>query len=70
MKLSYTASRNGHTDLGNEQPKDFLWLNIKDLPYFRALLRAVEAKFYEEFHLAVPTLDVGCGEGHFASPGR
>ncbi|HEY9528095.1 MAG TPA: class I SAM-dependent methyltransferase [Anaerolineales bacterium] len=67
MKLSYTASRNEHTDLGNEQPKDFLWLNIRDLPYFRALLRAVEAKFYEEFHLAVPTLDVGCGEGHFAS---
>ena len=47
--------------------KDFLWLNLRDLPYFRAMLRAVEARFYQDFDLAAPTLDVGCGDGHFAT---
>jgi SAM-dependent methyltransferase len=47
--------------------KDFLWLHIKDLPYFRALLRSVEARFYQELTLIDPVLDVGCGDGHFAS---
>jgi SAM-dependent methyltransferase len=67
MKLSYTEYQNGHPDLENEKPKDFLWLQIRDLPYFRSLLRAVEAQFYKQFNLTVPTLDIGCGEGHFAS---
>jgi SAM-dependent methyltransferase len=60
MKLPSTDFQNGHT-------KDFLWLNIRDLPYFRALLRAVEAQFYQQINLPTPTLDIGCGEGHFAS---
>jgi SAM-dependent methyltransferase len=47
--------------------KDFLWLNLRELPYFRAMLRAVEAQFYQEFELPAPTLDIGCGDGHFAS---
>ncbi|MDH5506672.1 MAG: methyltransferase domain-containing protein [Anaerolineae bacterium] len=47
--------------------KDFLWLHMRDLPYFRALLRAVESSYYEDFELPVPILDVGCGDGHFAS---
>lgn len=47
--------------------KDFLWLNLRDLPYFRAILRAVEAQFYQGFELPVPTLDLGCGDGHFAT---
>jgi SAM-dependent methyltransferase len=47
--------------------KDFLWLNLRDLPYFRAMLRAVEAQFYQEFELSSPIIDVGCGDGHFAS---
>ena len=47
--------------------KDYLWLHLKDLPYFRALLRAVEAEFFQEFPLPPPVLDVGCGDGHFAS---
>ena len=45
----------------------FLWPQLQSLPYFRALLRAVEADFYGEFELASPVLDVGCGDGHFAS---
>ncbi len=47
--------------------KDFLWLNLRDLPYFRAMLRAVEARFYQDLELDAPTLDLGCGDGHFAS---
>jgi SAM-dependent methyltransferase len=47
--------------------KDFLFLHLRDLPYFRALLRSVEATFYQNLDLPAPTLDVGCGDGHFAS---
>jgi SAM-dependent methyltransferase len=45
--------------------KDYLWLNLRDLPYFRALLRAVEARVYQDFDLPSPILDLGCGDGHF-----
>ena len=47
--------------------KDFVWLHIKELPYFRAMLRAVEATYYQDFDLPRPILDLGCGDGHFAS---
>lgn len=47
--------------------KDYLWVNLRGLPYFRALLRAVEARFYQDYPLPAPTLDIGCGDGHFAS---
>ncbi len=50
------------------QPDDILWKHLKTVPAFRALLRATEAKFYQELlPLAEPVLDVGCGDGHFAS---
>jgi SAM-dependent methyltransferase len=47
--------------------KDFLFLHLRDLPYFRALIRAVEATYYQDLHLPAPVYDVGCGDGHFAS---
>ncbi len=47
--------------------KDFLYLYLRDLPYFRALVRGVEAAFYQTIELPEPTLDVGCGDGHFTS---
>jgi SAM-dependent methyltransferase len=47
--------------------KDFLYLHLRDLPYFRALIRGVEAEFFQTLDLPAPTLDVGCGDGHFAS---
>lgn len=46
--------------------KDFLRLHTRDLPYFRAFLRAVESCFYQDVELSSPTLDVGCGDGNFA----
>lgn len=51
----------------NKKEKDFLWLQIKEMPYFRGLLRAVEAKMYQDIELPGPILDLGCGDGHFAS---
>ncbi len=47
--------------------KDYLTPHLQELPYFRALLRAVEARFYKDMTLTSPVLDLGCGDGHFAS---
>ncbi len=33
---------------------------------FRAFLRAVEGRFYQDIELKAPVLDVGCGDGIFA----
>lgn len=53
--------------INNPDYPDFLWLHLRDLPYFRSIVRAVEARFYQDIDLPSPTLDVGCGDGHFAS---
>lgn len=45
---------------------DLLWQHLKALPYFRAMLRAVEASYYEDFERITPILDIGCGDGHFS----
>lgn len=50
----------------NKTNKDFLWVNISELPYFRGLLRAVEARFYQDIELQHPIFDLGCGDGQFA----
>lgn len=47
--------------------QDTLWRQLQDLPYFRALLRAVESRFYQGLELPRPVLDLGCGDGHFAA---
>jgi len=46
--------------------EDLLYRHIKDLPYFRGFLRAVESRFYSFATLERPILDLGCGDGHFA----
>lgn len=46
---------------------DYLWPQLRDLPYFRALLRAVESRLMQEVTLPTPVLDIGSGDGHFAS---
>lgn len=45
---------------------DLLWRQLMAMPAFRGLLRAVESRFYENLPLPEPTLDLGCGDGHFA----
>ena len=44
-----------------------LWRHLSSLPYFRAFLRAVEDRFYQDIYLEQPVLDLGSGDGHFAS---
>lgn len=45
---------------------DLLTQHLRELPYFRAMLRAVEARIMGRQELPAPTLDVGSGDGHFA----
>jgi len=45
----------------------YLYPHLRSLPFFRSLLRAVEASFYADIDLPHPILDVGSGDGHFAS---
>ena len=45
---------------------DLLWRHLRGVPAFRALLRAVESRFYQDLELPRPVLDLGCGDGHFA----
>jgi SAM-dependent methyltransferase len=47
--------------------QDFLYPHLQSLPYFRAMLRAMESRWYQDVELPRPILDVGCGDGHFAS---
>jgi len=46
---------------------DFLWPQLKSLPAFRALIRAMEARLFAQLGpLPQPMLDIGAGDGHFA----
>lgn len=47
--------------------KNLLQQHLASLPYFRSLVRAIEAEFYQPLHLTHPILDIGSGDGHFAS---
>jgi len=49
------------------QVNDTYRRQLRELPAFRALLRAVEARFYADLPMSRPILDLGCGDGHFAS---
>ncbi len=47
---------------------DYLTLHLREVPAFRALLRGIECRLFEQAGpLETPVLDLGCGDGHFAS---
>ena len=47
---------------------DFLAQHLREVPPFRALIRAIECRLFAELgELQHPVLDLGCGDGHFAS---
>ncbi|MBU0493760.1 MAG: class I SAM-dependent methyltransferase [Chloroflexi bacterium] len=48
---------------------DLLTQHLQALPAFRALIRATEARLFADLSLPAPILDLGCGDGHFASVG-
>jgi len=50
-----------------DKGRDTFRQQLRELPAFRALLRAVEARFYADLPINRPVLDLGCGDGHFAS---
>jgi ubiquinone/menaquinone biosynthesis C-methylase UbiE len=58
-------SKNGNC--GSTRNGDYLKINLAELPYFRALLRAVESRFYSGIKIVNPVLDLGCGDGHFTN---
>jgi SAM-dependent methyltransferase len=47
--------------------KDYLREQLQDMAPHRAVLRAVECRFMARVPLTPPVLDIGCGDGHFAS---
>lgn len=46
---------------------DYLAEQLKEMAPHRAILRAVECRFMGQAPLTPPVLDIGCGDGHFAS---
>jgi SAM-dependent methyltransferase len=50
-----------------KEPHDYLWNQLAELPYFRALLRAVESRFYGQLPVVAPVLDLGAGDGSFSA---
>ena len=46
---------------------ELLRTQLNEVPYFRAFLRSIEARFYLGVELAEPVLDLGTGDGHFAA---
>lgn len=54
-------------DYAPREPRDYLWNQLAELPYFRALLRAVESRFYADLPIVGPVLDLGSGDGSFAA---
>lgn len=53
--------------MNNHELDEILWRHLSSLPYFRGFLRAVEDRFYQDISLESPVLDLGSGDGHFAS---
>lgn len=53
--------------VGATNGEDYLTRHLREMAPHRALLRAVECKFMGRVPLVHPVLDVGCGDGHFAS---
>jgi len=46
---------------------DYLSRHVREMAPHRAILRAVECKLMGQVPFVRPVLDIGCGDGHFAS---
>lgn len=46
---------------------DYFSRHLRDMAPHRAILRSVECKFMGRIPRVPPVLDIGCGDGHFAS---
>jgi len=66
VPISTSVSTSAHP-LALPAHTDFLWQQLSELPYFRALLRAVESRFYQDLPVLPPVLDLGSGDASFAA---
>jgi len=66
-RFTFNPDNESLADYFIKDDKDFLWPHLKSLPYFRSLLRSVEASYYQDIDFPEPVLDLGSGDGHFAS---
>ena len=66
-RFEFAADNETLAKIEVKDEQDYLWPHLQDLPFFRALLRSVEASYYQVLDLPEPVLDVGSGDGHFAS---
>ena len=41
--------------------------HLREMPFHRVLMRSIEARILADLDFPRPVLDVGCGDGHFAS---
>lgn len=65
-RFSFQADNETLDTIEVKEDQDYLWPHLKVLPYFRSMLRAVEASQYQDLDLPAPVLDVGSGDGLFA----
>lgn len=55
-------------DSSKRGPDDrILRAHLREMPFHRVLMRSIEARILSEISFPRPVLDVGCGDGHFAS---
>ena len=50
-----------------EVPDRILRAHLREMPLHRVIMRTIEARILSEVSYPRPILDVGCGDGHFAS---
>ncbi|MGH9368250.1 MAG: hypothetical protein ACRD3M_11315, partial [Thermoanaerobaculia bacterium] len=48
-------------------PERILRAHLREMPFHRVIMRSIEARILSQVELPRPVLDVGCGDGHFAS---
>ncbi len=53
--------------MSDQLPPDYFTRHMREMAPHRALLRSVEARLMSRVAWVRPVLDVGCGDGHFAS---
>lgn len=65
LKKQFMTTRNT-SSLISLSSSDVAWSQLRELPFFRSLVRAMEAHlFLQVVPLPGPLLDIGTGDGHF-----
>jgi SAM-dependent methyltransferase len=62
-----TAAASSRRSGAGLTPEGILRAHLREMPFHRVLMRSIEAQILSRVPLPRPVLDVGCGDGHFAS---